>query len=178
MSDEGGRAGAEVWRRSRIDSLASGLSVITGRSRWGYVRAGLIVRSVSLCSASLPVAGSVRSEGMRAGRIGRSTAPVGRLSEVAGVTSSEEMTVLGSRPLSMRVRRRSLSSETPGIRAAAPVGRSFISTLGLTRAGLDVTNRPPSIEAPSVDAALTTRAGLKGRSPRKGSVLKARLANA
>ncbi len=81
---------------------------------------------------------------------------------------SVETTVLGSRPLSMRVRRKSLSRETPGVRGAAPVCRSGTSTLGVTRAGRAVITRPPlSPEAAPPGPLPLTRAGLKGRSPRK-----------
>lgn len=179
-SDVGGPTGAVVGRRSRGDSLIAGVSEFTGRSCCGKVRTGRAGRSSELSVDSRSSTGWLdRSIGARAGRAGRTTAPVGRASEASGEALSEDRTVLGSRPFRIRARRKSLSRETPGVRAAAPVCRSVKSTFGVTRAGRVVIVRPPvSPEAPLVGPPPLTLAGLRGRSPLTGSAFITRRANA
>lgn len=152
--------------RSRGDeSLISG---VAERSCCGKVRVGLAGRSLGLSFASRPPTfPSPWFTGLRSGRAGRATAPVGRVSITPGAAFSVVATGVGSRPLSTRERRNSLSRGTPGVRTAAPVCRAGKSRAGVTRAGrATITRSPPS---PLALLAIAF-AGLTGRSPRNGSV--------
>ena len=176
-----GRAGTPAGLRSRGCSSPSLLAGFTGNSCLGNVRlgrdegsSGLTLRSTLrlLSSLLLPSAGS------RIGRAGRATAPVGRDSDAPVVVLSAGIEGVGSRPLRTRVRRSSSSNGTPGVRAAAPVGRSGIWTPRVTRAGratwLRSARSPP---VPPTAALLDPNAGRKGKSPRRGSEPITRLAN-
>jgi hypothetical protein len=95
------------------------------------------------------------------GTAGLSTAPVG-LTFNAPPSFGVLATETGSRPLKTRRRRRSLSSATPGVRGAAPVGLARPAP-GMPGAGRAALTRPAAfVLLPG------TTAGLTGRSPRKG----------
>jgi hypothetical protein len=84
-------------------------------------------------SSGLPPGGSVRGSLRRGRGSGRATAPVGCASVfTVGVVvfGCAGWFGLGSRPRKTLLRRRSSSSATPGLRSAAPVGRSGTCTVG------------------------------------------------
>ena len=121
---------------------------------------------------------SDESRGELTGRAGRITAPVGRVSVARSVTPEPEFSMgiwgLGSRPLNTLERRNSSSKAVPGVRAAAPVDRLGNSTVGATRAGRAIVTR--SLCSPL--ALPPAPAGRIGKSPRTGSSLITRRANA
>src|SRR2546427_9597901 len=92
-----------------------------------------------------------------AGSAGLTTAPVGLVFDEP--LSLGVVAETGSRPLKIRERRRSLSSGTPGVRAAAPVGRRASVAAGSVVAG-----RAPVAVVPFLGITV----GLFDKSPRKG----------
>ena len=86
-----------------------------------------------------------------------------------------EIAGLGSRPLNTLELRNSLSSDTPGVRAAAPVDRPGSSIAGAGRAGRASVTR--SLRPPLGALLTTALAGLTGRLPRSGSPLITRRAD-
>ncbi len=84
-------------------------------------------------SSVLPSGDSVRGW-LRGRGSGRATAPVGGAAPpsvvVVGVPGCAGRSGLGSRPRKTLLRRRFSSNATPGVRSAAPVGRSGTLTTG------------------------------------------------
>src|SRR6476661_1985654 len=97
------------------------------------------------------------SFGLRTGRAGRTTAPVGRVSGVLVVVVTVGSVGRGSLPLKTRERRRFSSNATPGVRAAAPVGRSGKATAGMERAGRALIMR--CVRSPPAEGVVKAYAG-------------------
>jgi hypothetical protein len=147
------------------------------------IRAGRSVEfGTRLVSRPLSADGSIRGSISRSGRAGRVTAPVGRVSTDPAAppvgTWNPGRSASPSRPFRIRVRRSSLSSRTPGVLAAAPVGLSLSSLGGATLAGRATVKR--SLRSPACPLAPLSPAayaGLIGRSVRNGSAFTARRAS-
>ena len=120
---------------ARCSSLGS---VLEGISALGNVRSTLAGRSFA-SEVRFTSRSSLAESTWRIGRAGRATAPVGRVSIVPAEpevgTGRSGRAGLASRPFKTRERRSSPSSDTPGVRAAAPVGLSCSSEVGFTLAG-------------------------------------------
>jgi len=113
---------------------------------------------------------SLRSEFVRGGLV---TAPVGRASTSGPVVVlTAGVDGRASRPFKTRVRRRSLSSGTPGVRVAAPVALSTGWVLEFARAGR------PTVISPVPPAVFSRAGALAGKSVRNASEPIARLASA
>lgn len=103
----------------------------TGRSSRG--RVGGAGRSTGVTLPAPPLGSVLRLTRGSVGSAGLTTAPVG-LAFDAPLSLGVVVAETGSRPLKIRERRRSLSSGTPGVRVAAPVGRRSNAAAGSGRA--------------------------------------------